>query len=265
MPNRIIKESTLTSPNLNKCSIPAQDLYKRILVLVDDYGCTEGNCEILYGKAYCMCMDKVKLEDVKAWRHELVKHELIKTWEEESREYLLLNGVNHLLSYTNDGKPTRHRRKTPIPPFQQELGLQGIEPDKAKPSQAEPDKAKISQREPNPNPNPNPKPNQIRALSDHFCKSYLEAKWNKDKKKYFYKGAKDTELIKKLLAQFTLEELKPMIERFMSSRDEFIQKAGYTIGVFYSQINKLVMGESKSLIDRERRLTYVSRKQPENL
>ena len=259
MPNRILKETTLTSPNLNRCTIPAQDLYKRILLLVDDYGCSEGNIEILYGKAYCMCMDKVRVGDVKNWRSELVENELIKIWQDMGREYLLLNGVNHLLSYTSDGKPTRHRRKTPIPPFQEELSLEGVE------SQIKPDKASLSQDRPNPNPNPNPKPN-IREFSDYFCKSYLEAKWNKDKKKYFYKGAKDTELIKKLLAQFTITELKAMVDKFIASKDDFLDKAGYTIGVFYSQINKLQTGgKAGSLVDRERRLGYVSRKKPENV
>jgi hypothetical protein len=159
MPNRILKDSTLTSPNLNRCSIPAQDLFKRILVLIDDYGCADGNCEIIYGRAYSMCMDKVKVDDVTEWRQELIDNGLISVWEENKREYILFNSTEKhlcLKSYTDDGKPTRHRRKTPEPP----KSLMG--------SQDEPERAKESQNEPNPNPNPKPKHNHNNILLSEY-------------------------------------------------------------------------------------------------
>ena len=57
-----------------------------------------------------------------------------------------------------------------------------------------------------------------------------------------------------------------MVDKFIASKDDFLDKAGYTIGVFYSQINKLQTGgKAGSLVDRERRLGYVSRKKPENV
>jgi len=149
MPNRILKESTLTSPNLNECSIPEQDLFKRILVMVDDYGCCEGNTPIIYGRGYSMCMDKVQLEDIECWKQELIEHSLIEIWDEGKREYIVIpNSEKHLFSkkcYTDEGNPTRHRRKTPEPP--NELN--------EKKSQTEPERAKEKKVVPNPNPNPN--------------------------------------------------------------------------------------------------------------
>ena len=150
MPNRILKESTLTSPNLNECSIYAQDLFKRILVMVDDYGCCEGNIPIIYGRAYSMCMDRVTINDVKKWRQELIDNKLIEIWKEGKREYISIsNSEKHLFSkkcYTDEGKPTRHRRKTPEPP----------EIIEQKESQQEPERANDEKEVPNPNPNPNP-------------------------------------------------------------------------------------------------------------
>ena len=152
MPNRILKESTLTSPNLNECSISAQDLFKRILVMVDDYGCCEGNVPIIYGRAYSMCMDIVNLDDIKRWRQELINHNLIEIWDEGKREYIVIpNSEKHLFSkkcYTDEGNPTRHRRRTPEPPSEIIL----------KKSQSEPERANNRKEVPNPNPNPNPNP-----------------------------------------------------------------------------------------------------------
>ena len=55
---------------------------------------------------------------------------------------------------------------------------------------------------------------------------------------------KDGSLIKNLLKIIPFEELKKLLETFFCSEDKFIQKSGYTIGVFKSQINKLKIGNS---------------------
>jgi uncharacterized protein YdaU (DUF1376 family) len=54
---------------------------------------------------------------------------------------------------------------------------------------------------------------------------------------------KDGTLIKNLLKLITFENLKELLEAFFCSEDKFIQKTGYTIGIFKSQINKLQIGE----------------------
>jgi hypothetical protein len=51
---------------------------------------------------------------------------------------------------------------------------------------------------------------------------------------------KDGNLIKGLLKIHSPERLKELAERFFNSKDEFIQRSGFTIGVFNSQANKLV-------------------------
>jgi hypothetical protein len=70
---------------------------------------------------------------------------------------------------------------------------------------------------------------------DYFCLKY-KATLNKD---FVANFGKDKKLIKDLLNIIKENELIPLIDRFFASDDEFIQKAGYTIGVFKSQINKL--------------------------
>ncbi len=70
---------------------------------------------------------------------------------------------------------------------------------------------------------------------DWWYQQYL-AKFNRP---YLVNGSKDGSLIKKMVGTFGIEDTKARAKRFLASEEPFIIKAGYTIGVFYSQINRL--------------------------
>lgn len=53
-------------------------------------------------------------------------------------------------------------------------------------------------------------------------------------------GGKDGQIIKKLLGTYGLDSLKGLWDSFLLSTDPFIEQAGRSIGVFKSQINKLL-------------------------
>lgn len=57
---------------------------------------------------------------------------------------------------------------------------------------------------------------------------------------YVVNGGKDGALVKKMLAIHSLDKLKEFCRAFYGSDDPFIKDSGYTIGAFYSQLNKLV-------------------------
>ncbi len=59
--------------------------------------------------------------------------------------------------------------------------------------------------------------------------------------KYLVTG-KDASTVKRMIGTFDVENLKKYAVGFFGSDDEFVKKAGYTIGVFWSQINKLTSG-----------------------
>lgn len=80
---------------------------------------------------------------------------------------------------------------------------------------------------------PNP---AVKEFIDFWFQSF-RAKCGKP---YMVNGGKEGALVKKLLGTHSLEDLKDLGETFFKSADPFIQKSDYTIGVFYSQINKLV-------------------------
>lgn len=52
-------------------------------------------------------------------------------------------------------------------------------------------------------------------------------------------GGKDGDLIKKLLAQKPVDEIIVLLDDFFNSQDSFIKNSGYTLGAFFSQVNKL--------------------------
>lgn len=68
-----------------------------------------------------------------------------------------------------------------------------------------------------------------------FCQKYKKV-LNTD---YIPNFGKDKKIIKDLLKIKTVDEIKRLIGDFFSMKDDFVQKSGYTVGVFKSVINKL--------------------------
>jgi len=79
----------------------------------------------------------------------------------------------------------------------------------------------------------------------HFIDWWVIKYQNTFSEKYLVIGGKDGNIVKKLLANYSYEKLIELAEKFFDSDDEFIIKAGYTIGVFSSQINRLLVNNIK--------------------
>ncbi len=58
-------------------------------------------------------------------------------------------------------------------------------------------------------------------------------------------GAKDGAILKRLVTKYNEDQVKSFLNMFFKSDDSFIQRSGYTIGVFQSQINKLIINQTK--------------------
>lgn len=58
---------------------------------------------------------------------------------------------------------------------------------------------------------------------------------------YNFNGGKEGSLVKRLLRNYNLSRLQDLARRFLDSKDPWVQqKGGFTIGVFASQINKII-------------------------
>ena len=151
MSNRIIKDTIWTSPTINALSVYAERHFYRILLLVDDWGCFQSTPAVVRGICYPL-QDNVSCADVQQWQRELEEKEILVTWSNGGRCYSMFKSFdkhNTRYSVTSDGKPARHRRKTPVPP--DNILERMITPDNI---------VEENCYNPKPNPKPNPNPNQ---------------------------------------------------------------------------------------------------------
>ena len=86
--------------------------------------------------------------------------------------------------------------------------------------------------------------------SNHAVKEFFtfwdKAFKEKTGKDYFFNGGKEGSLTKKMLKSYSPERLKELVGVFFKSETKFFQDSGYTIGFFYSQINRVVIEAKKS-------------------
>lgn len=77
---------------------------------------------------------------------------------------------------------------------------------------------------------------QVKAFIDYAFQSFQE----RFREKLLIDGGKDGATVKRLLQTYPLARLCGLWDLFLASPDPFIARAGYSIGVFKSQVNKLV-------------------------
>lgn len=83
-----------------------------------------------------------------------------------------------------------------------------------------------------------------KGVSPHtdFIAYAFESFQSKFGEKMLIDGGKDGKIVKDLLSAYGLDRLKNLWNVFMQSDDPYIEQAGRSIGVFKSQINKLLSG-----------------------
>ncbi len=109
---------------MNRLSAEAERHWYRLLLLADDHGCLEATPAIVRGKCYALQLDKVSDSDIAIWQNDLGTAKILGYWIYEMRIYgvfLTFDKHNTRYSVTEEGKTTRHRRKTPKPPDAKEL------------------------------------------------------------------------------------------------------------------------------------------------
>lgn len=123
MPNRVIKESLRYSDSCSQMSAEEERHWVRgILLGVDDHGCLEITPAILRGAAYPLHTG-VTEQQIVGWNARLEQLGVIRTWRVGFHQYAeVTNWSNHSgRAYTDEGKQTRNRRKTPLPPDWQKI------------------------------------------------------------------------------------------------------------------------------------------------
>lgn|SRR3990167_3934380 len=80
------------------------------------------------------------------------------------------------------------------------------------------------------------------VIRDYFYSAYKQA-FATD---YIANFGKDGKIFKELLVAIPVKELQSLIDMFFKKKDSFTLNAGFTVGVFKSQINKLRMDTIKT-------------------
>lgn len=112
MPNRLIKESIWTSPNLNRCSIGAERHFYRLLPLSDDWGCFEATPDVVKGRCYPL-QPATRTVDIEKWQYELQDLELCRLWTVTCRTFAQFTSWDR----HNESLANRHMPTTPCPPW----------------------------------------------------------------------------------------------------------------------------------------------------
>jgi hypothetical protein len=109
MPNRILKDTIWTSPNLNKLTTEAELFFYRLLPLPDDHGCFAADPHILKGRLFPFKHDWTS-DVICRQLTALVNNDIIALWVEDNKLYgIILNFAKH------QRIRSLHNRKTPEP------------------------------------------------------------------------------------------------------------------------------------------------------
>lgn len=122
MPSRILKESILDSPTLARLDDFDQDQFPRLLLLVDDWGCFNADPDVVKGRAYSK-RPKVTPKTIEKLLRSYYDAGMLFMWYEGERLYGYWVGWDthnycNASAVEDDGKQSKHRRKTPEPPLE---------------------------------------------------------------------------------------------------------------------------------------------------
>ena len=102
MPDRMLRASITTSPNLNACGIVAQLMFVRLLVSVDDTGRFMADVPAVRSLCFPLMLDAVSVDDVTLALDDLEAHHLIVRYAVGERAYLRLASWDRHQSLTSE-------------------------------------------------------------------------------------------------------------------------------------------------------------------
>lgn len=107
MPNRIVRDSILTSERVASLGWPEEVFYRRLMSIVDDYGRHEAGVQLLRSRCYPLQTDQVRVADISRWMAACQKAGLVVLYEVAGKQYLQIE---------NFGQQQRSASKCPEPP-----------------------------------------------------------------------------------------------------------------------------------------------------
>ena len=109
MPNRILKESIKRSPTIDQLSWFEESLFIRLIVTVDDYGCTDGRPVAVRSDLF-PTRNTIKITQIEKALDHLEKVKLIYRYKVDNMEYI------YLPTFEEHQRVRNKRPKYPLPP-----------------------------------------------------------------------------------------------------------------------------------------------------
>jgi len=127
MPNRIIKESICTSPEIDALTPEQESTFYRIMVNCDDYGRLPAEPKLLRAKLFPLRIDQVTDEQIEGWLQALARpgpngDALINIYTVHGRRYL------QMATWTNHQQIRAKRSKWPAPENGIAYDISGYQP-----------------------------------------------------------------------------------------------------------------------------------------
>jgi len=240
---RIILKSISESKKLSILrSDGARLLYTWLIPHLDVNGCFSGDPKVINGKIFTR-LSKIDKE-IEEYLLDLEKNGLIQRYEVNGDIFLKVPDFKEKQPYLDPGREGKPR----IPKLTPELLTSN---------------SRVAQSQYNSNVKSNVNIKDNVALPPappsevkQFLKTWGDL-WSKEVgkgKTYICSFGKEGKIVKELLMIMTFKELSALAEKFFKSDDEFIQRTGYTIGVFKSTIPKL-MAQRKPETEIRKELT----------
>lgn len=88
MPNRILRESILTSEPVSSLDWAQEVFYRRLMSVVDDYGRCEASPQLLRSRCYPLQVDSVRVADISRWMAACQKAGVILVYEVGGKQFL---------------------------------------------------------------------------------------------------------------------------------------------------------------------------------
>lgn len=109
VPNRVLKESLLTSQTTDKLSVPARWLLIGMILTADDYGRFDADPRVLLAKCFPLRVGRISVATVTKWRDEIAAVGTIRLYEREDRLF------GYFPKWFSHQRPARSRSKFPPP------------------------------------------------------------------------------------------------------------------------------------------------------
>lgn len=108
MPVRRLREGILASEGVNALDWAAECFYRRLMSVVDDYGCFDGRPAVIRPRCYPLKLDQVREADISRWIAMCVKAGVITLYHVEAKPYVYMPKLG-------ESKP-RSNPMFPVPP-----------------------------------------------------------------------------------------------------------------------------------------------------